>query len=156
MIRSATHLWFNGNAKEAVSFYVSLIPGSKILEDRVLADAGPNEDTDYQTLSFELAGTRYMALDKSPFTFTLATSIFLICDTQEEIDRLWEGFIGNGGKALQCGWLTDQYGLNWQIAPADILRMVCENSDAGRRAAKAMMSMIKFDIAALRAAYAGS
>lgn len=150
----ATHLWFKGNAREAVEFYVSLLPGSRIVETLQLCDAGPNLDASYQVLSFELAGQHYLALDRSPFEFTPATSISVTCETQSEIDRLWNALL-EGGAPQQCGWLTDRFGLCWQITPSILPALVCEDSDGGRRAMKAMLSMVKLEIAPLVAAYNG-
>jgi predicted 3-demethylubiquinone-9 3-methyltransferase (glyoxalase superfamily) len=151
----ATHLWFKGNAREAVEFYVTLLPGSRIVEALQLRDAGPNLDTSYEVLSFELAGQLYLALNKSPFEFTPATSISVTCETQSEIDRLWNALL-YGGVPQQCGWLTDRFGLCWQITPSILPTMVCEDSENGRRAMKAMLSMVKLEIAPLVAAYNGN
>jgi predicted 3-demethylubiquinone-9 3-methyltransferase (glyoxalase superfamily) len=150
----ATHLWFKADVKEAVNFYVSLLPGAKIVDSFSFDNAGPDGKSSYDSITFEILGQRFMALNGAHFDFTPATSIFLVCDTQDEIDRLWDGLL-EGGSPMACGWLTDRYGLSWQVAPAVARKLISEDSEAGRRALQAMMGMIKFDIAALQAAYDG-
>lgn len=96
-----------------------------------------------------------MALDGSPFEFNAATSIFLSCETQAEIDRLWEWLLADGGAPQQCGWLVDAWGLCWQIAPRILGEMIRDPGERGQRAMKAMLGMVKLDIARSQAAYEG-
>ncbi len=152
--RIATHLWFRGDAKEAADFYVSLIPDSRIVDCFTFHNAGPDQNSSYTSVTFDLAGQRYMGLDKCPVDLNFATSISVICETQSEIDRLWNGLL-DGGAPQQCGWLTDKYGLSWQIVPSILPGLFRDNSESGRRAMDAMLSMVKLDIAALQAAYDG-
>lgn len=115
--RIATHIWLKGNAREAAEFYVSLIPGSRIVDGFTFHNAGPDRQSSYTSVTFELAGQRYMTLDKCPVDLNFATSISVTCETQQAIDRLWNGLL-DGGAPQQCGWLTDRYGLCWQIVPS--------------------------------------
>jgi predicted 3-demethylubiquinone-9 3-methyltransferase (glyoxalase superfamily) len=151
----ATHLWFKGNALEAVDRYVELVPNSRLIDSLTFHNSGPDGKSSYTSLTFELTGQRYMALDGSPFEFNAATSIFLSCETQSEIDRLWEGLLAGGGWPQQCGWLTDPYGLCWQIAPRILGEMIHDPGERGQRAMKVMLGMVKLDIAQLQAAYDG-
>ena len=152
-----TFLWFDNNAEEAVNFYTSLIPGSKITGITRNGDAGPGPKGSVLVIGFELAGQNFTALNGGPtHKFTEAISISVECDTQAEIDRLWDALL-DGGHPQQCGWLKDRYGLSWQIVPS-ILGEVFSGKDhaASARAMRAMMQMVKFDIAALQKAYAGT
>jgi predicted 3-demethylubiquinone-9 3-methyltransferase (glyoxalase superfamily) len=143
-------LWFNDNAEEAMNFYVSLFPNSKVIS----ITPGPGGRA--MTTSFELDGQRFMALNGGPqFPFTEAVSLFVNCETQEEVDELWEK-LSDGGSKGRCGWLKDKFGLSWQIIPTALGRMLGD-SDRGRagRVLGAMMQMDKIDIAVLRKAYDG-
>jgi predicted 3-demethylubiquinone-9 3-methyltransferase (glyoxalase superfamily) len=154
--RISTFLWFDGNAEEAVNFYASLIPGAKIGSITRNGDAGPGPKGSVLVMGFELAGQKFTALNGGPmYKFTEAISISVECETQGEIDRLWDALL-DGGKAQACGWLKDRYGLSWQIVPS-IMGELFSNKDpaASARAMQAMMKMVKFDIAALRRAYDG-
>ncbi|MCW6510253.1 VOC family protein [Hyphomicrobiales bacterium BP6-180914] len=141
-------LWFDGKAQEAVDFYVSIFPGSKILE----TVSGPEGSV--VGLTFQLLDRTFMALNGGPhFTFTPAISMFVPCQTQDEIDTLWVK-LTEGGTAQQCGWLTDRYGVSWQIVPT-ILGDLLKDQDRQRanRVFKAMMAMRKLDIALLQNAH---
>lgn len=152
--RVATHLWFRGEAKEAAEFYVSILPEARIIDSFTFHNSGPDGKSSFTSVTFEFGGQVYMGLDGSPFPFNPATSIFIACDTQEEIDRLWAALVQDG-QPQRCGWLTDRFGLCWQIAPRELAVMLRDEGEGGQRAMKAMLSMVKFDIAALRAAYEG-
>lgn len=148
-------LWFNDNAEEAANLYVSLFPDSKILSTSRYGDAGPGPKGTVMTMEFQLAGQRILALNGGPhFKFTEAFSLFVNCESQEEIDRLWNKLIANGGEESQCGWLKDKYGLSWQIVPTRLMQMI-QDKDAKRsqRAMAAMLKMKKLDIAKLEEAY---
>lgn len=154
----APHLWYTANAEEAARFYVSVIPGSTL--DRVTplpieTPSGPAGTV--HVVEFTLAGAPVMAISAGPHhPFNDAISLMLLCDTQAEIDAVWDGLLRGGGTPVMCGWLKDRYGVSWQVAPK---RMGVMMSDPDRakaaRAATAMMSMVKFDLAALEAAYRG-
>jgi predicted 3-demethylubiquinone-9 3-methyltransferase (glyoxalase superfamily) len=110
-------LWFDNNAEEAAKFYVSIFENSKITDTRRYGDAGPGPKGSVMTVTFELEGQEFMALNGGPhFKFTEATSFFVKCKTQEEVDELWEK-LSAGGEKSRCGWLKDKFGLSWQIVP---------------------------------------
>jgi predicted 3-demethylubiquinone-9 3-methyltransferase (glyoxalase superfamily) len=149
-------LWFNQEAEEAASFYVSLFKDSKILGVTRYGDAGPGPKGSAMTVEFELAGQKFTALNGGPiFKFTEALSLFVTCDSQEEVDMLWSRLTANGGQESQCGWLKDKYGLSWQIIPSRFMELM-RDKDPKRtqRVMQAMLKMKKFDIARLEEAYA--
>ncbi|ARN80140.1 VOC family protein [Methylocystis bryophila] len=150
-------LCFDTEAEEAVNFYVSLIPNSRILEIAHYGEAGPGKPGSVLMVSFELGGVQYLALNGGPvFKFTEAISLSVDCADQEEADRLWER-LGEGGSYSRCGWLKDRYGLSWQIVPAAFPKLICGPDKAGaRRAMEAMLQMSRLDVAALEAAYRGA
>jgi predicted 3-demethylubiquinone-9 3-methyltransferase (glyoxalase superfamily) len=147
-------LWFNGNAEEAVDFYLSVFRNSRIVDTLRYGDAGPGPKGDVLLLRFELEGQGFSALNGGPqFTFTPAISLYFDCEDQQEVDRLWDALL-QGGAPMQCGWLTDKFGVSWQIAPRGIIEMLEDPDPAKANSVmKAMMDMVKLDIAALRAAY---
>ena len=141
-------LWFNGNAKEAVSFYVSLIPNSRVVEVS-------RHDGKPLMIAFELDGARYRALNgPMDFPFSEAVSLIVTCDTQAELDRIWDT-LGEGGKPQMCGWIKDRYGLPWQVVPSQIGRWMSGDPAAAGRVMQALMAMVKLDIPTLERAYAG-
>ncbi|MGZ6142439.1 MAG: VOC family protein [Myxococcales bacterium] len=141
-------LWFDGQAEEAASFYVSVFGGdSKIEQVMRYGEAGPGKKGSVMTVSFRLLGSPFTALNGGPnFSFTPAISFVVACKTQAEIDALWEK-LSSDRKAEQCGWLKDKYGLSWQIVPEGIGELVKHPA-----AMKAMMEMKKLDIERLRKA----
>lgn len=144
MIKSLTpFLWFDRQAEEAARFYVSLFPNSSI------------ESSSAMITTFTLSGQRFMALNGGPvFTFTPAFSVFVSVETQAEVDGLWEKLLAGGGEESRCGWLTDKYGLSWQIIPTALGELMNDNNEAKARAVfEAMMQMVKIDIAALKEAH---
>jgi predicted 3-demethylubiquinone-9 3-methyltransferase (glyoxalase superfamily) len=149
-------LWFDDQAEEAMNFYVSLFKNSKVLNVSRYGDAGPGPRGKVMTGTFQLEGQEFMALNGGPhFKFTEAISLFVNCETQEEVDKLWEK-LTDGGQESQCGWLKDKYGLSWQIIPS-ILGRLLNDKDAGKsqRVMKAMLQMKKIDIQGLKQAYDG-
>ena len=158
MTSIAPCLWCNGTAEEAATFYVALLPDSRI--DRVnrtpVATPG-NAADDVITVDFTLVGRPFMMLNGGPqFPYTEAVSMSVTVETQPEIDRLWDALIADGGKPVQCGWLKDRWGLSWQIVPAAMERMMTSpDRAAAGRAMQAMMGMIKLDLATLERAFAG-
>ena len=150
-------LWFDHEAEEAAALYVSLIPNSRILEISRYGEAGPGKPGSVLTVSFDLGGVQYVALNGGPiFKFTEAISLSVDCADQEEVDRLWEK-LGAGGVYSHCGWLKDRYGLSWQIIPTSLPQLVGGPDKAGaKRAMEAMLQMGKLDIAVLEAAYRGA
>ncbi len=147
-------LSFDDNAEEAMNFYASIFKNSKIGKIRRYGDAGPGPKGTVMTATFELEGQQFMVLNGGPhFKFTEAISFFVNCETQREVDELWEK-LSAGGKQSQCGWLKDKFGLSWQIVPSALGRMLNDPDPAkSQRVMKAMMQMGKIDIAALERAY---
>jgi predicted 3-demethylubiquinone-9 3-methyltransferase (glyoxalase superfamily) len=143
--RVAPCLWFDGNARQAADFYVSLLPNSKIVQDAGVM------------VVFELDGRRFMGLNGGPeFKFSEAVSIYVDCADQAEVDRLWNALTADGGSESQCGWLKDRFGLSWQIIPEALPRLLGgPDRESAGRAMQAMFKMKKIDVAALEAAYNG-
>ncbi len=160
MQKIAPFLWFDDQAEEAVRFYTSIFKHSKILAvaryDEVGAKAAGRPKGSIMTISFEIEGQEFIALNGGPvFTFSPATSFVVNCRTQKEIDRLWEK-LSEGGKKDRCGWLRDKYGVSWQIVPAVLGKMLQEKDPKKfRRVMEAILKMNKIDIEALMRAYKG-
>ena len=147
-------LWFDSQAEEAATFYTSLFKNSKITGISRYGEAGPGPKGAVMTVSFELDGQKFIALNGGPvFKFTPAMSLFVNCETQEEVDDLWEK-LSAGGEKSRCGWLTDKYGVTWQIIPT-ILGKLMGDPDRKRagQVMKAMLQMDKIDIKRLEEAY---
>jgi len=146
----STCLWFDGQAEEATKFYVSIFPNSRVVDTLRWGDAGGARKGALLTSEFELDGRHFIALNGGPqYQFTPAISLVINCDTQAEVDHYWSCFL-EGGKAQACGWITDRYGVSWQVTPK-ILPKLLKDPDTARanRAMRAMMDMVKIDIAAL-------
>ena len=157
MPRIITNLWFDTEGEEAAEFYCSIFPNSKIVRKTHYTESGPRETGMVMTVDFELDGTPFTAINGGPeFKFDEAISLLIECSDQEEIDHYWDK-LTEGGKEVQCGWLTDKYGLAWQVVPKGIDK-VFEDDDPARadRAMKAMLKMVKLDVAALKAAADGN
>ena len=149
-------LWFDTQAEEAARFYVSLFKNSKIGQISRYGDAGPRPKGSVMTVSFELDGLHFTALNGGPqYKFSEAMSLSVSCDDQAEIDRLWDA-LTEGGEPGPCGWLKDRYGVSWQIVPTALPKYLGGADRAGaQRAMQAMLGMVKLDIAALKRAYEG-
>ena len=151
------HLWFEKDMEAAVRFYTSLIPGSRIQAiSAVMADNPSGPAGSVRFAAFGLGDQTYMALEAGPLDpFNHSFSIMVECDTQAEIDRLWDA-LKEGGRVEQCGWLKDRWGLSWQITPKRLRELMDAQDPARvRRVTEAMLKMAKFDIAALEAAAEG-
>jgi predicted 3-demethylubiquinone-9 3-methyltransferase (glyoxalase superfamily) len=150
-----TFLWFDGKAEEAANFYVSLFKNSRIGKIYRYGDAGPGPKGSVMTVEFELEGRPFVALNGGPvYKFTPAVSFAVNCTTQAEADALWEKLTANGGKEVQCGWLTDKFGVSWQIIPEGTVELLAGGDPKKSTAAmKAMFAMKKLDLAALKKAY---
>lgn len=151
-------LWFDGDAEEAAAFYVTLLPDSRI--DRVVRSPADNPSMKkggVLLVDFTLAGQSYTGLNGGPqYRFNEAVSFQVMCDDQAEVDRLWSAIEDNGGQPVACSWIKDRWGLAWQIVPRVMLEMLAsEDGAAAERAMKAMMDMVKLDIAELERAYRG-
>jgi predicted 3-demethylubiquinone-9 3-methyltransferase (glyoxalase superfamily) len=154
MQKVSTCLWFDDQAEEAAAFYVSLFPDSCIIDTKYYLEGSPRPAGSVLTVQFTLNGAECVALNGGPqFHFSPAISLVANCDTQEDVDKLWRK-LSEGGQEGQCGWLTDKYGVSWQVVPRTLLRLLnTADSAASQRAFSAMMKMTKLDIAALQRAY---
>jgi predicted 3-demethylubiquinone-9 3-methyltransferase (glyoxalase superfamily) len=151
-------LWFDTQAEEAAKFYVSIFKrDSKIKAISRYGDSGPGPKGSVMTVAFRLDGQDFVALNGGPaFKFTEAVSFWVACDSQEEIDTFWRK-LSKGGKEIQCGWLKDKYGLCWQIVPSMLPDLLdARYPDRSERVMKAVMGMVKLDVAALKRAYMGA
>lgn len=147
-------LWFDTNAEEAAALYTSIFRNSRITGTTRYGEGAPVPKGTVMTVSFELDGQKLIALNGGPmFKFNEAFSFFVRCESQAEIDTYWEKFLSGGGQPSRCGWLKDRFGLSWQIIPAALTELM--SGPAGGRVTKAMMQMIKLDIATLKAAAEG-
>lgn len=153
----STCLWFDDQAEEAAAFYVSLFPNSRIIDTKYYLEGAPRPAGSVLTVQFTLDGAEYVALNGGPhFPFTPAVSLVAYCDSQEAVDTLWRT-LSAGGKEGQCGWLTDRYGVSWQVVPRALLKLLnTVDKAASQRAVSAMMKMTKLEIAALQRAYDGA
>jgi len=149
MQKIAPFLWFDGNAEEAMKFYVSIFKNSKVVSTM------PGPDGKVMGGTFELEGQRFMALNGGPqFKFTEAVSFTVYCDTQKEVDSYWTKLTAGGGAESQCGWLKDQFGVSWQIIPTVLGRLFGDkNRKKANAAVQAMLKMKKIDIKGLQQAY---
>jgi predicted 3-demethylubiquinone-9 3-methyltransferase (glyoxalase superfamily) len=155
MQKITTFLWFNANAEEAMNLYVSLFKNSKVLNVTRYGDAGPGPKGQVMTGTFQLEGQQFMALNGGPlFPFTEAISLFVSCETQEEVDTLWAKLTANGGKESECGWLKDKFGVSWQIVPTAFMKLMGDkNPKKSQAVMQALLKMKKIDIKGLQAAY---
>jgi predicted 3-demethylubiquinone-9 3-methyltransferase (glyoxalase superfamily) len=153
MQKITTFLWFNDQAEEAVNFYISLFKNSKIGAVSRYGDAGPGPKGSVMVITFELEGQEFMALNGGPvYQLTPAVSLMVNCETQQEVDHLWEK-LSAGGHKDRCGWLTDKYGVTWQITPRVLLQLMSDPDPAkSKRVMEAMLRMDKLDIARLQQA----
>ena len=160
-------LWFDDNAEEAANYYVALFKNSKIENVSRYGDAGPREKGSVMTVSFQLDGTDFIALnggrqhrdgtDLPGFDLgaSSAVSFFVNCPTQDEVDRLWDE-LNKGGTPLACGWIRDKFGVTWQIVPDGLIELISsDDEERSTRAMSAMMEMEKLDINEVRRAYYG-
>jgi predicted 3-demethylubiquinone-9 3-methyltransferase (glyoxalase superfamily) len=150
-------LWFNGQAEEAANLYTSLFKNSKIRNAARYGEAGPGPKGSVMSVTFQLDGQEFIALNGGPqFTFSPAVSFLVSCETQEEVDRLWEK-LSEGGRTNRCGWLQDKFGLSWQIVPSVLGKMLHDQDpEKSKNVMSAMLQMEKIDIARLERAYQAS
>jgi len=152
----STCLWFDGKAEQAVDFYRSVFRNSRTLDVMRYGEQGPGPKGSVMAVNFELNGHPFVALNGGPlFTFSPAISLFIRCQDQDEVDWYWERLLA-GGQANKCGWLTDRYGLSWQVVP-DALGTMLQDRDPAKanRTMQAMLTMTKLNIAELKRAYDG-
>jgi predicted 3-demethylubiquinone-9 3-methyltransferase (glyoxalase superfamily) len=151
-----TCLWFDGQAEEAARFYVSIFKNATLGRVARYTDAGPGPAGTVVTVEFELNGQKFVGLNGGPqFSFTEAISFQIPCADQDEVDYYWNA-LGEGGQWVACGWLKDRYGVSWQVVPTRLIELMHDpDPEKASRTARAMLSMIKFDIAALERVHAG-
>jgi len=154
MQKIAPFLWFDDKAEEAMNFYVSIFKNSKVVSISRYGEGGPGPKGTVMTGTFELEGQKFMALNGGPhFKFSPAISFFVNCETQTEVDALWEK-LSAGGEKQRCGWVTDQFGVSWQIIPTALGKMLSDPDPVrSRNVMKAMLQMDKIDIDQLKQAY---
>ena len=150
-------LWFDNQAEEAANYYVSLFKNSKILSVARYNDAGPGTKGSVMLVTFEIDGQQLQALNGGPlYHFTEAISLYVNCESQQEVDEIWDKLVADGGQPIQCGWIKDKYGLCWQIIPNTLSRYIGDKDPArAARAMKAMLKMQKIDIGVLEDAANG-
>jgi predicted 3-demethylubiquinone-9 3-methyltransferase (glyoxalase superfamily) len=149
-------LWFDDQAEEAMNFYVSIFKNSKVGTITRFGEAGPGPKGTVMSVTFQLDGQDFLALNGGPlFKFTEAISFFVNCETQQEVDELWEK-LSAGGEESRCGWLKDKHGLSWQIIPSTLIKMLGDSdAEKAKRVMQAMLQMVKIDISRLQQAYDG-
>ncbi len=148
-------LWFDDKAEEAMNFYISIFRNSRVISVSRYGEGGPGPAGAVMTGTFQLAGQDFMALNGGPeFKFTEAISLFVNCETQDEVDELWDK-LSEGGEKGRCGWLKDKYGVSWQIIPTALGELLNDPDPAkSQRVMQAMLQMDRIDIAGLKRAYA--
>ena len=154
--RITTFLTFDGRAEEAVAFYTSIFDNSRILDSTRYGDAGPEPKGSFMSATFELDGQEFIALNGGPsFSFSQGISLFVSCETQEEVDTYWEK-LSEGGEPGPCGWLTDKFGVSWQVVPRALGELLGDpDPQKSARVMEAMLQMGKIEIEGLRRAYDG-
>lgn len=150
-------LWYDGQTEEAIKLYTSLFKNSKVHTINHWPEGSPFPSNQVMTASFELDGQQFYAFDAGPqFKFTEAISFMVNCETQEEIDHFWNGFLSNGGQESMCGWLKDKFGVSWQITPPILPKLLADKDrEKANRVMQAMMKMKKIIIADLEKAAEG-
>jgi predicted 3-demethylubiquinone-9 3-methyltransferase (glyoxalase superfamily) len=148
-------LWFNNEAEEAAKLYTSLFPNSRIRNLSRYPEGSPGPVGQVMTVTFELNGQTFTALNGGPhFKFTEAVSFVIDCEDQEEVDKYWNALTADGGQESQCGWLKDKFGLSWQVTPKVLGELLSgSNPEGSKRAMAAMLKMKKIDISKLEEAY---
>ena len=157
MPKITTFLTFDNKAEEAANFYISLFKNSKIVSSSRYGDAGPGPKGSLMSATISLDGQELMLLNGGPsFTFTPGFSLFVSCESQAEVDEYWDKLLANGGKPVQCGWITDKFGVSWQIIPSVLGKLLGDKDPkkAGR-VMQAMLKMVKLDVEGLRKAAEG-
>lgn len=154
MQKIRTCLWFDNQALEAAAFYVSVFPNSRIVGVTHYLEGTPGPTGSVMTVQFILDGTEFVALNGgTKYSFSPAVSLVANCATQDEVDHLWQRLC-EGGKEVQCGWLTDRYGVSWQVVPVALMEMLSKpDTAASQRAIGVMLGMKKLDLAVLQRAY---
>lgn len=148
-------LWFDDKAEEAARFYVSIFKNSKIGTISHYPEGAPRPKGSVMLVSFQIEGQQFYALNGGPvFKLSEAISLYVDCETQAEVDDLWNKLLAGGGTPQQCGWLKDKFGLSWQIIPSALGRLMGDpDPKKSQRVMKAMLQMVKLDIQKLQQAY---
>ena len=150
-------LWFDSQAEEAADFYVSVFPDSEIRSVARYGEAGPGPAGSVMVMSFTLQGQEFNALNGGPiYKFNPAISFVIDCTTQDDVDHFWDAFTADGGQEVQCGWVTDKFGISWQVVPRRLMELMSDPDPVkAKRVTEAMLKMKKIVIADLEAAAAG-
>lgn len=155
MAKITPFLWFDDQAEEAVDFYLSVFPDSRVLQVARHGEEGPGRPGSVMTIHFELGGNEFLALNGGPahYGFDESISFVIDCATQEDVDRYWTALLEGGGEEIACGWLKDRYGLRWQVVPSELPALLSDpDPERASRAMQAMLSMKKLDIRAMKEA----
>jgi predicted 3-demethylubiquinone-9 3-methyltransferase (glyoxalase superfamily) len=152
-----TCLWFDTKGEEAANFYTSIFDNSRVLEISRYGEAGPRPAGTVMTVTFELDGQKFVALNGGPeYTFSEAISFQVPCESQEEVDEYWSR-LSDGGEEGPCGWLKDRFGVSWQIVPTRLVELLSKSDpETSKRVMRAMMKMKKIEVAELEEAAAGA
>jgi predicted 3-demethylubiquinone-9 3-methyltransferase (glyoxalase superfamily) len=157
VLKITPFLWFDNQAEEAVEFYLSVFPKSRIIDVARYGEVGPGPAGSVMTVRFELAGNEFLALNGGPvhYGFDESISFVIDCSTEEDVDHYWSS-LTEGGEEIACGWLKDRYGVRWQVVPSGLTSVLADSDpERARRATEAMMTMKKLDIQAMRDAADG-
>ena len=158
VLKFATHLWFDNQGEEAAKFYTSLFEDSRIDSVARAPEGVPGiKAGSAMTVDLTIMGQKYIFLNGGPlFPFDSQVSLYVLCDGQAEVDKYWDTLTADGGKEVQCGWLTDKFGLSWQIVPKQLEELMSSDDPAvANRVTAAMLKMIKIDVAGLEQAAKG-
>ena len=155
MQKIVTNLWFNGRVEEALELYTSCFEDARVTNITRYTEEGMGKTGDIMTAEFELAGQKFCIINGGPmYTHSPAMSLLVNCVDQDEVDALWERLTADGGEESQCGWLTDRFGVSWQIVPVALGKMlVSDDAAAVERVTATLLKMKKLDIAALEKAF---
>ncbi len=157
MQRITPFLWFDNNAEEAMNYYVSIFPNSKVIRVSHYSEAGPGPAGSVMTTEFELDGQQFVGLNGGPQDkFNWAVSFVVNCETQDEVDYYWEKLSAGGGEKSRCGWVKDKFGLWWQVTPTILTEVMGDKDpEKAKRVMEAMLKMDKIEIEPIKRAYSG-
>ncbi|WP_100444880.1 VOC family protein [Glycomyces xiaoerkulensis] len=156
MQKIVTNIWYDTDAEEAAEFYCSLFKDARITDVQKYTEAGPGEPGSTLLVEFELSGQQFIGINGGgEFQHTHAMSLQVNCEDQAEVDRVWQAILDGGGREIQCGWIADKWGVNWQVVPVEVQELLKGDSEAVSRATRAMFEMKKIDVRAMRKAYDG-
>ena len=158
MQKIVTNLWFDGQVQGALDFYASVFPDFKVTSISHYGDAGPGVKGDVLVATFEIYGQQFTIINGGPqFKLSPAMSLLINCETQAEVDELWDKLVEGGGRHDQCGWLTDRFGVSWQVVPQGMEKLFTNaDEEQANRVMKAMLAMTKLELAELENAFNGA